>query len=76
MDKHIKKTDNSVKNNTKGDRVHHKLTRDGKARLLRFVKDYAIHEDFEGVINVLKAIRFYMCLLPLNTATSKIRLKR
>ena len=46
----------------KGGKVHHELTRDGKAKLHRFVKGYAVYEDLLGVIDVLKAIRFYMCL--------------
>jgi len=53
-----------VQKNNKGGKVHHELTRDGKARLHRFVKSYAVHEDLVGVIDVLKAIRFYMCLAP------------
>lgn len=47
-----------------GGRIHHDLTYDGKARLHRFVKENAVRDDLGGVIEVLKAIRFYMCLPP------------
>lgn len=43
-------------------KIHRDLTRDGKARLHRFVRDHAMHEDLETIISVLKAIRFYLCL--------------
>ena len=43
-----------------GKKVHWDLTRDGKARLHRFVKQHAVRDDLEGVIEVLKAVRFYL----------------
>ena len=43
-------------------KVHRDLTRDGKARLHRFVKQYAVRDDLGGVIDVLKAVRFYLRL--------------
>ena len=43
-----------------GNRVHWEFTRDGKARLHRFVKRNAIRGDLSGVVEVLKAIRFYL----------------
>lgn len=44
------------------DKVHRGLTRDGKARLHRFVTQYAVREDLGAVIEVLKALRYYMGL--------------
>jgi hypothetical protein len=43
-------------------KVHRDLTTDGKARLHRFVKKHAIHKDLVGVIEVLKALRYYLGL--------------
>ena len=43
-------------------RVHRDLSRDGKARLHRFVKDVAVHSDLLGVIDLLKAVRYYFGL--------------
>ena len=43
-----------------GDRVHRDLTHDGKARLHRFVKQYAVRDDLSSVIEVLRAVRFYL----------------
>lgn len=43
-------------------KLHRDLTRDGKARLHRFVKQHAVRDDLVGVIGVLKAIRFYLGL--------------
>ena len=43
-----------------GNRLHRDFTHDGKARLHRFVKQYAIRDDLSGVIEVLKAVRFYL----------------
>ena len=42
--------------------MHRDLTRDGKARLHRFVKQHAVRDDLGGVIDVLKAVRFYLRL--------------
>jgi len=47
---------------TAGDKVHRELTTDGKARLHRFVKQYAIRSDLAGVVEVLKALRVYLGL--------------
>lgn len=41
-------------------KVHRDLTRDGKARFHRFIKQNAVHADLSSVIDVLKAIRFYL----------------
>ncbi len=45
-----------------GGKIHRDLTPDGKARLHRFVRQNAIHKDIAGVIEVLKALRFYLGL--------------
>lgn len=45
-----------------GGKTHRWLTRDGKARLHYFVKCHAMHADLIAVIEVLQAIRFYLCL--------------
>jgi hypothetical protein len=45
-----------------GDVVHRDFTRDGKARLHRFVKDHAMGRDLINVIGVLKAFRRYFGL--------------
>lgn len=50
------------KKSSNGEKVHHDLTRDGKARLHRFIREHAVYEDLGSVIDVLKAIRFYLCL--------------
>lgn len=41
-------------------KIHRDFTRDGKAKLHRFVKDNALHADLIGVIEALKAIRSYL----------------
>lgn len=51
-----------VKEINEGGKVHHEMTRDGKAHLHHFIAKYAMHEDLIGVINALKAIRSYLCL--------------
>lgn len=43
-------------------KVHREFTQDGKARLHRYVRDYAVHADLCGVIELLKALRYYMGL--------------
>ena len=43
-------------------KVHRDLTRDGKARLHQFVKKHAMRDDLFCVIDLVKALRFYMCL--------------
>ena len=45
---------------TMNGKVHRDLTRDGKARLHRFVKDHAVRDDLISVVGVLKAIRLYL----------------
>lgn len=45
-------------------KVHRDFTPDGKAKLHRFIKIYATYEDLQGVINVLKALRYYLNLRP------------
>jgi hypothetical protein len=45
-----------------GEKVHHDFSRDGKARLHRFIREHAMYDDLGSVIDVLKAIRFYLCL--------------
>lgn len=45
-----------------GDVVHRDLTRDGKSRLHRFVKDHAIRKDLAKVVGVLRAFRRYFGL--------------
>lgn len=42
------------------DKVHRDWTPDGKARLHRFVKQYAIHADLIAVIGVLRALWHYL----------------
>ena len=44
------------------DVVHRDFTRDGKARLHRFIKDHAIRRDLLNVIEVLKSFRRYLGL--------------
>lgn len=51
-----------ARNTSMGGKVHRDLTRDGKARLHRFVKEHALRNDLSAVIEVLKAIRFYLGL--------------
>lgn len=55
-----------------GGKIHRDLTRDGKAHLHRFVKRYAMHEDLLSVIDVLRAIRFYVCLSPTVTTAPAV----
>ncbi|MDQ3776810.1 MAG: hypothetical protein M3461_21900 [Pseudomonadota bacterium] len=43
-------------------KVHRDFTRDGKAHLHRFVKQHAVRDDLATVVEVLKAIRFYLGL--------------
>jgi hypothetical protein len=48
-----------------GGKIHRDMTRDGKARLHQFLKKHAMREDLLAVIELLKALRFYMCLPPI-----------
>lgn len=41
-------------------RAHRDMTRDGKARFHRFVKQNATHADLQGVIATIRALRFYL----------------
>ena len=45
---------------TAGGKTHRDLTRDGKARFHRFVKENAVHADLKGLIATLRALRFYL----------------
>lgn len=42
-----------------GERSHRDFSRDGKARLHRFVRENALREDVAGVAEVLRALRYY-----------------
>jgi hypothetical protein len=44
--------------------VHYEYTTDGKARLHRFVKDYAVHQDLVGICALVRSLRYYMGLAP------------
>ena len=48
--------------NTIGDKVHRDLTRDGKAKLHRFVRLHAVLDDVRHVVEVLKTLRYYLVL--------------
>lgn len=45
-----------------GGKIHRDLTRDGKARLHQFIKKHAMRDDLLDVIELVKALRFYMAL--------------
>ena len=49
-----------AKTSSKGGKIHHDLTRDGKANFHRYVKQNAVADDMKGVIETLKAIRWYL----------------
>jgi hypothetical protein len=40
-------------------KLHRDFTKDGKARLHKFARENAMREDLVGVVEVLKALRFY-----------------
>jgi hypothetical protein len=42
-----------------GGKIHRDFTQDGKARFHRFIRDHAMRVDLVGVVDVLKALRFY-----------------
>jgi len=44
------------------DKVHRDLTDDGKAHFHRFIKLHAVRNDVSAVVEVLKALRFYLGL--------------
>ena len=46
----------------KGDKIHWIMTQDGKARLHRYLAEYAIRSDLDGVVEVIRALRFYLGL--------------
>lgn len=47
---------------SEGGKTHRDFTRDGKARLHRFIRENAMLQDLEPIVNVIKAIRFYLGL--------------
>ena len=49
-----------VHSTSMGNKVHRELNPNGKSDLHRFVRRYAIRDDLGGVIEVLKAVRFYL----------------
>ncbi|HYC45663.1 MAG TPA: hypothetical protein VED01_09295 [Burkholderiales bacterium] len=51
-----------IKSKTAEDKVHREYTRDGKARVHRYIKRYAMAEDLVDVSSTLKAFRFYLGL--------------
>jgi hypothetical protein len=51
-----------VKSASRDGKIHRDLTPDGKAHLHRYVKQNAIRNDITGVIEALKALRFYLGL--------------
>lgn len=51
-----------VRTTSREGKTHRDLTRDGKARLHYFTKRHAVHSDLTGVVEVLKAMRFYLGL--------------
>lgn len=46
----------------KGGKIHRDFTVDGKARLHRYIRGHSIREDLRDVIDVIHALRFYLCL--------------
>jgi hypothetical protein len=44
--------------------VHHEWTSDGKAKLNRLAREYAIRKDLEAVIGVLRAFWHYLNIKP------------
>jgi|GEM_PF-1596570 hypothetical protein len=45
-----------------GGKIHRDFTPDGKAQLHRYIRNNAISEDLVAVVDVIKALRFYLCL--------------
>jgi hypothetical protein len=43
---------------------HFEWTRDGKAKLLRFVRQEASYADVTGIVELLKSLRYLLCLAP------------
>ena len=53
----------TVRKETKiGGKTHRDFTQDGKARLHQYIGDNAMQEDLGAVVDVIRAIRFYLCL--------------
>lgn len=50
------------KDKTIHDKIHRDFTRDGKAQLHKFIKENAILDDLKEIINLIKALRFYLGL--------------
>ena len=51
-----------VRREEKAGRIHTHFTRDGKARLHRFIGQHAMHEDLAAVVEVIRAMRFVLGL--------------
>lgn len=51
-----------LKSASRDGKTHRDLTSDGKARFHRYIRQNAIRKDMSGVIDVLKALRFYLGL--------------
>jgi hypothetical protein len=45
-----------------GGKIHRDFSPDGKARLHRYIKDHAVREDLWAVVDVIRSLRFYLCL--------------
>lgn len=52
--------DGIVRSDPVAGKIHREMTRDGKAKFHRFIKDHAMHDDLEEVVAVLRAVRFYV----------------
>ena len=46
----------------RSDVIHREFTPDGKARLHRYVRENAMHVDLKGVVQAIRALRFYLRL--------------
>lgn len=44
------------------DKTHRDLTRDGKDAFHKYIRDNAIYEDLKSLLDLLKALRFYLIL--------------
>lgn len=45
-----------------GGMIHREFTLDGKSRLHKYIRENAMHDDLTRVINVIRAMRFYLGL--------------
>ena len=52
----------TLKTDIMGDKVHREFSIDGKAHLYRYVMDNAMLEDLLGIVDVIRALRFYLHL--------------